>query len=512
MALLEAEGYRAVVISGDACTTSLDLRIAVQRHLAVGTIFGFDDDPSGAAHRPTAVLVEDADLCADAITEAIAWLPDLTWILTSPTSAAAERIDSGRTSEALAVDLPPGLELYADIPMGVPPELVSSAASTAFEVRDGRARVPREVRDALGFHPLPSTESLAAVMRDRLEYAEGLAADAWPENNGSLVDLRFFREVAMRVVDPDLAAMAAAAVARLLLREHGPGDGLAMLQRALVERPPSRATATALLRWVEADIHAELGDEEQAEQSRDRAFQVLRGPATAGLARTLCLTSAAAWACRGDGERADRWRRRASAIVGLSKSEVGYHHYLVDGHLAVQRGDLLLAEALFSSAAASAAPKSQLSLGQAMVHLGRGEFSAAEEHLDAAEVSGALSPPATVAVMTLRAESMLRSGRKEGLESLLVHAADKVRLTGSARALSTYNRQCGDWHALCGRRDIAVDKWRLGLRYAARVRDMRLSYRLMRRINAVEAEGTREPSPEDWDGAIDLAAALLRLH
>jgi tetratricopeptide (TPR) repeat protein len=402
--------------------------------------------------------------------------------------------------------------------MGVPDRLLPPGLSESLLIPgEGRRAFRRSVREVVGVGATPATEALAAVMRDRQGEAEALAMDAADGTVDPLGDLRFFRTVAARVLDPDLAAVAAAAAGRLALRERQPAMALGLVREAL-ERTPTRASATASLRWIEADALAELGEDDEADRTWQRCFHLLQSDRTTELAAALARRCADVWASRGDQARARRWLDHARRS-GAQRPNATADALRIAGNLAAQAGELVGADALFEEAEAALdrhgggdAVRAAIQCGRAMVDLARGEFGPADGRLARARELAGDDPLLLGLIAARQAESALRRGRRDDVEPLLAVAADRFRAAGHARGLVLRYRLLGDWHGLSGRRAAAVDAWTRGIRLARRSRDLHAARRLVRRILAVEQEGNPGPHVERWQSWLDLAEVLVRVR
>jgi tetratricopeptide (TPR) repeat protein len=553
-AVLEAlvargEADRVVAIRADACSRPDDLRRAMG--VALGAFPAADPDALDAVvtSRVT-VLVDDADLAAAAVSELVARWPAARWVLTArgplpgaaavevpPLSDAAMRAllpaeadpapYLGRPLLALlpgqpvpgrpfaAVDqLPPGEELWAELPMGRP----SNGAMPGpwhLPMHD-RIVFRRSVREALGLPDEPSSQALAAAIRDRLPDAHRVAADT--AGGAPLDDLVLYRTAATRVADPDLAALAASAAARILLRHLEPDPALALVRRVAAERLPSGANAVGLLRWLEADALLELGDDEEAAGLYRSAADALVRGGQKRVVSALARRYADRLAARGEAERASRWLGEARRSTPALEDPVAWADTLrISGDLAASAGELVGASALYDEALQALArvdgaqrTRAAVRLGQASLEIARGQHDLANQLLDDAGRSD--DPLLRASVAWRRAELAAHRGRPDAALPWLEEARQGFERAGSVRGLALERRLRGDVHALSGQREEAVATWRAALRWASRDRDLASARRILRRILVVEREGTPGSHLEPLVARLDLVEVLLRVR
>jgi predicted negative regulator of RcsB-dependent stress response len=559
---LRGRFQRALFVRIDGCTTFEDILRALGLALDVllpGDERGVREALVGGP--PAVVLLDDADLAAEACIRATALSagsradpPPCVWILTArepvcgttvqvpPLSDPAMRTllpDSVEPGPYLglpllaklpaaprpdcpwaAVDaLPPGAEIVAELPMGLsdpmPPALAPFLVPT--EGPTPRTIVRRSVREALGARPEPSSESLAAALRDRIDLAQQIATDVEPGTSHE--DLLFYRTVGLRVADPDLAAVAAAAAARLYLRFFQTAQALELVRRSLQWRPPS-PVAVALLRWLEGDALLEQGDEHGAHAAHHLAAQGLSG---SGLQRPLAILArrcADRHAARGDASRARRWLDEARRAIRVDDDPVGWADTLrIAGDLSAQAGELVGAGALYDEASSTlerapggGAARAAVRLGQAALEIARGAYAQADAHLTKAEREAGTDPLLQAAVAYRKAELAIRQGKRDEARTLLDRSRRGFRSMGSLRGLLLEARLAGDLAALDGDRVSACQAWDRAVALGTRQRDLSAIHRLLRRLVVVEQEGNPGPHVENIRSQLDRVELLLAVR
>lgn len=416
-----------------------------------------------------------------------------------------------------AVDaLPPGAEVEIAIPCGVP-EGRGIAIPEAFRVPlPGRIVARRCVREALALPVEPSSESLSAVMRGRREDARALAAGL--RSGIDVDDLLFYSMSAKRVADPDLAAYAAAAAARLHVRLGEPDRAAAIVGKALRERPPGDRIAHGLLHWLAGDAALSVGDAEAAHESHKAAVRSLQEGGWRRGVSLLARSAAARWAAARNASRTRRWLAEARDATVLRDEPAAWAEGLrIAADLAAVAGEVVSAGTLYDEALAAvdrgaaspacAVVRAHVLCGQAAIETSRGDTGSAEELLTAAERVSQPEAEVRAVISFRRSELAARRGRLDDAERLAHHARTAFIAIGDASGVRAVATLLGDLHALAGRGPQALRAWRAALDHAHRARDTFAARRLLTRM----AQGTTiGASRDDVTRALNLAEVMLR--
>ena len=542
------EGLRPIAIRAHASTILSDLLRTIGVALGVRLV-GDQTSVARAVHAtPTIIFIDDADLARRAVRELMGILRPAGWLLSGrdpltdttvtlgPLADISTLLKDG-TDPALyagcpllttfpdppapnqpwaAVDaLPPGVELLAEVPMGVK-EPIASVDPAYLVAGEARQTLRRSVREALGVPSRPGPATLAAVLRPLRQTLTELAADVMPMSDFS--DIPLFRETASQVDDADLAALAGAAAARLLLRAFQISDALTLVRGQLQESEPN-GTETAILRWLEGDALYAQGSLDEAQQSWARAADLLSDDEPQ-LMVTLACSVADRWAARGDVSRARQWLEPARAVLRENPDPTTQADALrIAGSLAALSGELVGAGALLDEATAALAgghgsprARAAVALGQAGLALARGQLGTAESRLSEAErlAASAENPVLNASVTYRRAEVALRRGEVDSAEDSLEKAEPAFAAAGSLRGLILCARMRGDVAAVGGDRLAAVSAYREALDLCVRVRDIEQLRRVLRRLIRVERDGIPGPHVDELEELLDTAEALRR--
>lgn len=500
---------------------------------------------------PTAILIDDADLAPSALS-AVMDLPNARFVLTGRRSVVGTPVPVGPLADRdlarmidgadpapyaglpaavriggavagrpfAAVDaLPPGAELLVGIPGGVPG--VSGLGPEMRVPVPGRAIARRCVREALGIGAEVSTEALSAALRGRIDQARGLASDVI--GGRDLDDLLFFGVAARRVVDPDLAALAAAAAGRLHLRYAEPDRAVEITSRATRERPPADRAAEAFVRWVEGDARFESGSGDEAHEAHKMAMRAFQDAGWRRAAGLLARRTAARWAMAGHAPRTRRWLGEARDSLSIAEDAAGWADTLrIAGDLSAGAGELMSAAALYDEAGAAldralvadsgvARVRAAVRCGQAAVEAFRGEVAAAEDLLNGVvDVPG--DPVGRAVVIWRLAELDARRNRLDGARTRLGEARRAFLDGGCFSGLVLVERLEGDVAALSGDCVGASRAWRRAATMCRVRRDVRGLRRVLRRMLAVEREGVPGRWVEEIQAQFDLVEVVLRVR
>ena len=432
-----------------------------------------------------------------------------------PAAARLGRAVAGRPFAAVDA-LPPGAEVEIAIPCGVP-EGRGIAIAEPFRVPiPGRIVARRCVREALALPVEPSSESLSAVMRGRREDARTLAAGL--RSGIDVEDLLFYSMSGKRVADPDLAAYAAAAAARLHLRLGEPDRAATVVGKALKERPPGDRIAHGLLHWLAGDAALEVGDGDGAHESHKLAIRSLQEGGWRRGVSLLARSAAARWAATRNASRTRRWLAEARDATVLRDEPAAWAEGLrIAGDLAAVAGEVVSAGTLYDEAMAavdrgSASPacavvRAHVLCGQAAIETSRGDTGSAEELLTAAERVSQLDTDVRAVISFRRAELAARRGRPEDAERHAKDARAAFIAIGDGSGVRAVATLLGDLSALAGRGAEAMRTWQSALDQARRAKDTFAARRLLARI--AKAAALNAPR-DDLTRALDLTEVMLR--
>ncbi len=424
-------------------------------------------------------------------------LPLLTVLPVRPTLEAPWR----------AIDeVPPGAELLFGLPTGLRDSPLPIPAAFLRGVQD-RCVPRRAVAEQLGVGGVPSPEALRAALRDQTPLLEGVAMGVL---TGTVDDLALFRAGAAAIDDEDLATLAAAAAARLHTTHFQAPAAIEMARAAAARHPDALPGVRALLWWVEGDAWLAQGDEPAADARHRGAAELLRVAGDDPALGLLARAAAAAWASRGDEQAARRWLGVARVLAGRQDPRANAELLRTAGDLAARAGELVGAEALYDHAAADLRGDgddrqvlAMVLVGKAALSLTRGQMSAGAARLDEAARLAAGSPLVMAAVATRRAELAVRRGKLDEARREVATASSIYRVRGQADALGHVHALLGDVLALAGDRAGAADSYRTALALATRSRDLFAARHAMRRLLAVESEGTPGPHVEEIRQILD---------
>ena len=491
--------------------------------LALDTMLPGDETQvrEALARGDVAILVDDADLAIDVARQILEMGPQCAWVFTGRDPVAGTGFEltgqRGAVSPAAIEAIPPGAEILADLPMGLPSTTIPLASAVLLATPE-RVVLRRSVREALGAKGQPASESLAAALRDRLEEAHGIAADIEPRADTD--DLVFFRTAARRVADPDLAAVAAATAARMSMRFFEASDALAIVREQIELRSPGRPAAAGLLRWLEGDALLDQGSEDQAEAAHRYAAQALDEAGLTRIVATLARRCADRHAARGNTGRSRQWLSVARTALSTDADPVAWADTLrIAGNLAAQAGELVGAAALYDEAASAldrgdggGRERAAVRLGQIGLEVARGQYAVAEQLIAQAERDAPGDATVAGSVAFRRAELALRRGKRDEARAQLGIAVDRFRRAGSRRGLLLHARLAGDLEAVCGDRAAASAAYTQAIALCVRARDVVALGRVLRRALLVEREGLPGPHVDDLQAHLDLVEVLLKVR
>ncbi len=497
-------GFSGATLGDAALVLGLRLNAALPGDLA-------SLERSLAQEPPTAILLDDADLSPGPVRELQALGGRVVWVATGrePVIGAAIEVPAlqGVTPPISLDELPPELEVYAALPMGLPadPDSVPSACRLALRQR---VVIRRAVREALGAHPIASPTALAAALRDRLDALHRLALDL--DIGHAAEDLPLLRAAARRVADPELRALAAAGAARLSLRAYQASEALNIARNGLLR--PLPAGARGLLRWLEGDALWAQGADVEARHAWHTAGSDLRDGALEVVCAALARSCADREAARGRFGEARMWLQLSREALGVAREPIALADCMrIEGDLAAASGELVSAEGLYDEAEtmfARSAPEDAalvgVWLGRAALALARGQLDTASTLLERA-AARARDPRDEAATAFRRAELALRRGDRSGASTWEARARAEWRVVGGLHGLTLCARLRGDIAALDGDRPGALVAWDEALALCGRQRDLGGLRRVLARVVAVESEGVPGPHLDAWREIAALA-------
>jgi tetratricopeptide (TPR) repeat protein len=543
---------RVIALRVDGCTDAPDLirdvGLAVDAPLPgdeIGVRDALNDGPS------TVVVLDDADLAPEAAEYLIRVCQRCHWVLTGRQSVIGRTIDVDPLPDGLMRTLlpsvadvspygglpllttwpavptattpwlfveqaPPGAEILADLPMGLRGE--HNLPASMCVPHPQRVIPRRSVREALGYEPVPSGETLTAVLRDRVGLMHDIAADL--DRSAHSGDLRLYREAAYRCSDPDLSALAGAAAARLYLRFFQAPQALALAQSLLGQLDDASVPGRGLLRWLEGDALLATGSLELAHEAHTTAADELRTVgASSSVLIALARRCANRWAARGHTARARKWLAEARGELAMQPQSVALGDTLrIAGDLAAHAGEYMGAAALYDEALATVGAdesahgvRTSIGVALAAIAMARGQFAQADIHLAsaAADARGGSYLGATVAFR--RAELALRRGNRDEASQLLKEAEQGFKRAGTMRGLMLCSRLRGDIAGVGGDRTAASNAYRDAIQLCVRAKDLSGLRRVLRRALAVEREGHPGPHVDELQEHLDVVDVLLRV-
>jgi len=502
-----------------------------------------------AQEPPAAVLLDDADLAPETTLALVALMGRCRWITTGREAVVGEAIEvpplephhlarllppgtdttpyrglpllamlpgsptNERPWAAVLEELPPGMDLLAELAPGLPGVPVQIPAPFRLEI-PGRTVLRRSVREQLGAEIQPSPSVLAVALRNRIPELHSIACDL--DDGSAETDGCLFRVAAARLVDPELRALAAAAAARIALRSFQPDAALNLVRNALLRRLPQGARG--ILHWLEGDALLARGSDDEAHHAHVSAAGALEDSGHRQALAALARHCADLDASRGRVLRAREWLGTARSALGRDLEHVAVAESIrIAGDLAAHAGELVGAEGLYDEAwailtesAEDAPARAAVSVGRAALAASRGQFDTAAEHLAQAE-AGAHTPAIRAAVLFRQAELALRRGDRSGSAQHERAAREGWTRAGSLRGLALCARLRGDLAAVRGDRGAAADAYGEAVLLNVRTRDPAGTRRVLRRILAIEREGVPGPHIADLEEALDLAEVLNRV-
>lgn len=550
-ALVDANAVsRVAAVPVDGSTRRPDLVLAIG--LGLGAPLPGDEASVRDAlsqSPPVAVLLDDADLAADAVRSVIQLGPTARWILTGrrfvegqavsvpplPDEAIAELCPSGREAahcagSPLLAGLPesvdvhgnwaeqmlaarPGLRSVFDLPFGLP----GAAADAEGLVRhiDGR-RVPRRAaREALGLPNQAPTTALQDRVVAEAPTLHRLACDL--EGVADPFELRLLRAAARTVDDPALRALAAAAAARTHIRSFQAREALDLVRDALASGLRPGRLGRGLLRWLEGDALLSQGSHDLAQQAHQAAAVDLQLPAASSALVALARRCADEWAARGEAKAARRWLVVARTELAETPDPRALADTLrISGNLAAMAGEFVGAAALYDEALATISSdqgatreRAFVLLGQVAVANARHDFDEADAKLVEAAEQAVGHGLAEAVVAWRTAEVGLRRGRTDTARDALARARDGFRRAGALRGLLLCARLDGDLAALAGDREGAIEAWDYAQSLCVRTRNLAGLHRVLRRRLVVEQEGLPGPHISEIQEHLDRVEVLL---
>jgi tetratricopeptide (TPR) repeat protein len=541
---------RVAAVAVDATTERPDVVLALGIALRA-TLPGDEASLIDALRRgpPLAVLLDDADLAPDAVRHVVGLTPSVIWVATGrgpvigttldvppfSAEALAPLCPPGRRPEAYhgrpllpalapgldpesdwsasLIDAWPALRLLADLPMGRGPADGPLPPAAVRDVR-GRPRPRRAFREAIGLSPTPSPSSLLRVVEQDADRLHRLACDLAVD--AAIEDLRLLRTAAHVIEDPRVAALAAAAAARMHIRYFQASEALDLV-RGRLRAGGVGPMARGLLRWLEGDALLTQGSTDLAEEAHTAAEAALRVEGGAGARIALARRCADEWAARGSPERARAWLAIAREALGQHPDAKGLSDILrIRANLAAQAGELVGAGSLYDEALATLAghpdadrERAFIRVGQAAIAMARGQWEDARQAVARAADETRGHPLAEAAVAWRRTELAARRGALDDAYEALANAVEAFRAAGALRGLLACARMEGDLAALAGDHLAAVAAWRHGVTLAVRTRSLPAMHRLLQRLHALEREGAAGPHVDELAANLADVAALL---
>lgn len=501
------------------------------------------------------VLVDDADLAADAVEALLHLAPGIAWVLTArgpllgrPFEVPALSDDHMRellgTEESpshylglpglkllgSALDardpwsgadmvLPPVADLLAQLPMGLPATSRLGELSTQIRIEDGRCWLPRCLREALGGGGLPGRDALEAALREAPEHLQAVACDL--EHTGAdFADAILWRRASENSSgDPDLAALAAGAAARVLLRHFQAAEALNLLVNHLARGEPLLPAARSVLHWVAGDALLAQGEEHEAEERYQTAARDLREAHHNEMLSALLRACAHSWSVRGRESRARAWLAEARATLRDAPDAVARADALrIAADLSARSGELVGASALYDEAffilsrvVGAERELAAVRLGQAALAMVSGEFVAAEEILSSITRVSEDEPIVSGSIAFRRAELAVRRGRTDSALDFVAEAMRHWRRAGNARGLCLSLRLRGDVRAVAGDRLDAASDFQQAMDLCVSSRDLVGLHRVLRHAVAVEREGIPGAHIEALEQHLETVEVLLRV-
>lgn len=425
----------------------------------------------------TLLLLEDADL------------PELPQVLDALSGAG------GRACTLLTCRVaPPGIEAMvlpdsARNPEPLPSDRRSWAlawAPTGLPAAGGppsqRVALSRGVAEAL--HGRITAPEAATLLAREVPGLLAVARGAPAPELSPFADGVLLRFLAREHPEPDLAAAAAAAGARLLA-----AAGQLPLARELLSAAAQREISTegeALIRWSEGDILLAYGLLIDATDHHRAAARVLPAAVLNG--------SGALLAERGQVNEARRRFKEARAVASRAGDALRAADALRGlAEVAVSAGEAMSADALYEEAGLSLANseigRANLAVGNASLAIARGESSSAERLLEEAERLAGGVPLLNAALLRRRAELRLRQGRHPEARALLERVVWMLQRQGHRAAAASAMRLLGDVAAAARRPREAVERYEQALQEAARVGDLVGARRTLVHLLEVERIG-----------------------
>ncbi len=407
---------------------------------------------AASALNDTVFLLDDVDLAPDAFRWLKAAAPGATWITTSRSAISELAIEIFPTAPGTGIPdldlLPPGAEILADLPMGIPGSPLD--VPTPFRISDTPVRLRRSVRESLGGRASP--ESVVAALRE-IPGSAWSAATERPFRDDSA--RRFFRAAASAATDPALRAFSVAKYGRLCLTFGQASLALEVVREVGRSTLPRREQAA--LAWIEGDARLQLDDAE-ALSTHEHAV-ALADPNDRERIAIACLC---AWKPRGHGAL---WRKflisdaaKALAEAVLSPSERTWQIAAA----AAPGGDADLAQAL--------------RLGTAFASRKLGKTT------DVSSSRNATEDPGAIDLLRLDALGARDAGRWSAAEALLTRARSLAGQRGNSLAVSQLDLELGDLHLQAGDPTKAVGAWQRALSVAESLRHPALSVRALQRL------------------------------
>lgn len=409
------------------------------------------------------IIIDGADApnALDACAQLEALAPAVSWLLladTIPEHAPAAQVTLPPSPTApISSDVHEDVQLLTMLPAGLPSSLHVPA-----ELR--HPTPPR--RMALHAHALSTLRTQLRLEPSRLaqsllpRFAHVLVlADGAPLPSGVCVaDMLALRWMGEVLSEPSEAARATTAAGRLLSMWGQPEVARRLLGSGLRRDALASPSCRARLLWAEGDALMACGNRTGAEQCYQEAEQHLVADQNVALLVAMTRRLAMAHACRGQSQQAAQRYQHAQALSRQLAPTHGATTLRATADLAVARGELLSAAALYDQA--ESLPATELEtlnrrLGRAGLALAQGEMERAkallrhELTIDLPVLQGNLA--------RRRADLALRQRQYEAAQSEAEAALAAYAHAGERAAMGHTTRLLGDIHATSGKLQAASE-------------------------------------------------------
>jgi tetratricopeptide (TPR) repeat protein len=350
----------------------------------------------------------------------------------------------------------------AFLPGGLPgplpvPELLRQPLS------GGRVALRRGVAAVLRQRRSPDPTRVAAALVPVLEGLFDLAFGGTARPETPPEDAFALRWLGETLSDPDEAARASAAAARLFQTWGQPAAAREVLAAAERRGPRAGPAARALLCWADADILLATGAVGAAGQRQRDASTLLREAGDLELLATHLRRWGDNQYARGAPQAAASFYREARALYRQAGNQAGVGATLRGaGDAAVASGELLTSVDLYEQAGSTAATPVESAnrlLGLATLSMARSELGAARRQLDEADRVEAGSVLLRANLTRRRADLSLRRGRSEEAIALADQAVAMYCAIGERGAEAATLRLRGDAQATRGQLQQAAQSY-----------------------------------------------------